>query len=111
MRNALERLIERHILKARAQGQLTGLAGEGKPLPEHPEAAVIDAGEAVAYRMMAEAGALPREIELGREITKVREDLALASSDDERKRLMVRLSDLSLRQAIEKEARIRMMTT
>ena len=49
----LERLAERRMLKARAEGKLSGLAGEGKPLPEHPEAPFVDAGEAVGHRIMA----------------------------------------------------------
>ena len=55
----LSRLAERQIQKARLKGELQGLAGEGKPLPDRPGDAFVSAGDAVGFRMMAEAGVLP----------------------------------------------------
>ena len=58
----LSRLAERQILKTQLKGGLQGLAGEGKPLPDRPGDAFVSAGDAAAFRIMAEAGALPEEI-------------------------------------------------
>ena len=43
----LSRLAERQIQKAKLKGDLQGLAGEGKPLPERPGDAFVSAGDAV----------------------------------------------------------------
>ena len=55
-----QRLTEQQIKKAELEGKLKDLEGEGKPLPDRPGDAFIDAGDAVGHRIMAEAGALPR---------------------------------------------------
>ena len=49
------RLTEARIRKAEAEGTLSGLAGEGRLLPERPGDALIDPSDAVGYRIMAEA--------------------------------------------------------
>ena len=63
----LERLAERRMLLALAKGQLSGLQGQGKPLPDRTGDAFVSAGEAVAFRIMAEAGVIPEEIRLKKE--------------------------------------------
>ncbi len=95
-------LAERQILKARAEGQLDGLEGEGKPL-EHRDG---DAGLGVGMRMMADQGVLPREFELGQAVDAQRKVLAVAS-DRSRKAEMTKLADLEMHLAIEQEARRR----
>ena len=99
------RLSERQILKAKAEGKLQGLTGEGAPLPDRPEQALIDAGTAAGHRIMAEAGALPREISLKKEIDALRQVLAAETIAEKRKSLMARLADLEMRHAMEAEAR------
>lgn len=102
------RLIERQILKARAEGKLEGLSGEGAPLPEHPESAVTDAATQVGYRIMAEAGALPEEVALAKQLAEAKAAYAQAS-DAERKSAISRIADLELRHAIAREARQKFM--
>ena len=53
----LSKLAEQRIQAARASGQLQGLTGEGQPLPDRPGDAFVSAGDAVGFRIMAEAGA------------------------------------------------------
>ena len=48
-------LTERQIVKARANGELSGLKGEGAPLPDRPGDAFISPGEAAGFRIIAEA--------------------------------------------------------
>ena len=71
----LSRLAERQILRARLQGQLQGLAGEGKPLPDRPGDAFISPGDAIGFRIMAEAGVLPEEITLKKQADVLRANL------------------------------------
>jgi Domain of unknown function (DUF1992) len=103
--NWLSRLAERQILKARAKGQLQGLAGEGKPLPDRPEQAFVNPGDAVGFRIMAEAGVLPEEIILKKQVLAQRAVLASLSDPAARKAAMAELARLEMRQAIAEEAR------
>jgi len=102
-----ERLIERRILKARAEGQLENLPGEGEPLPDRPETTMVDPGLAAGYRIMAENGVLPEEIVLKKEVAAAKADLAQLSGPDERKAGMARLAEVEMRLAIAQEARRR----
>ena len=101
----LDRLTERQILKAQAEGKLKNLAGEGKPLPDHPEHAYISAADAAGFRIMAEAGTLPEEITLKKAAAAQRAHLATLTGEAERKAAMSDLAQLELRQAIAEEAR------
>lgn len=105
----LGRIVERQIQKARLKGQLQGLKGEGAPLPDRPGDAFISAADAAAFRIMAEAGVLPEEIRLKKEVAAQRVTLAKTTDPVARKAAMVRLADLQMRQSIAEEARRRFM--
>jgi hypothetical protein len=95
-------LSERQILKAQAEGQLDNLEGAGKPLPAEGFSGGADA---IGYRIMAEAGALPREIELRKAIEVETKALREAPDEAGRKKAMAKLADLQMRLSIEQEAR------
>lgn len=97
-------MAERQILKAQAEGQFENLRGAGKPLNMADDAGSSDA---VGFRIMAEAGALPREIELRKAVEAQTARLRAAKSDDDRRRETKVLADLQLRLDIEVEARRR----
>jgi hypothetical protein len=101
----LSRLAERQIQKARLKGQLQGLAGEGKPLPDRPGDAFVSPGDALGFRIMAEAGVLPEEIALKKQVAAQRAHLATLTDAAERKAAMAELARLEMRQAIAEEAR------
>lgn len=103
------RLTEQQIRKAEAEGKLKGLAGEGKPLPDRPGDAFVDAGTAVGHRIMAEAGALPEEITLKRALDAARAAWAEATDPAEKKRRMAAIADLELRYSIAREARMKFL--
>jgi hypothetical protein len=105
----LTRLIERQIAKARAKGELEGLEGEGRPLPERPGDTFVSAGDAAGYRIMAEAGVLPEEITLRKQVEAQREKLAGLTDPAERKAAMAELARLEMRRSIAEEARKRFM--
>ena len=101
----LSRLAERQIQKARLKGALQGLKGEGKPLPDRPGDAFIAPGDAVGFRIMAEAGVLPAEITLKKQAAAQRAQLATLTDPEARKAAMAKLADLEMRQAIAEESR------
>jgi hypothetical protein len=107
----LNRLAERQIAKARAKGELQGLQGEGKPLPDRPGDVYISAGDAIGFRIMAEAGVLPEEITLKKQAAAQRAHLATLTDAAERKLAMAELARLEMRQAIAEEARRRFLKT
>lgn len=105
----LNKLAERQIAKARAKGELANLEGEGQPLPDRPGDAFIPAGDAVGFRIMAEAGVLPEEITLKKLAAAQRAHLATLTDAGERKVALAKLAQLEMRQAIAEEARRKFM--
>lgn len=102
-------LADRRIRAAQAQGTLDRLQGQGKPLPDRPEAAFVDPGEAVGYRIMAEHGALPQELRLKAEVEAARAALQAETDPDARRAAMKRFAEAQLRHDIAREARRRFM--
>lgn len=109
MPRSFRSLIERQIQKARLQGQLDNLEGEGKPLPDRNVDAHTNAAEAAGFRIMAQAGVLPQEIELKKEIDALYESLQTIDIEEERKAIMTKISRLDLRYNIAREARQKFM--
>lgn len=105
MSDWLNKRAEQQMQKARAEGKLSGLAGEGKPLPDRPGDAFIDPGDALGFRIMAEAGVVPEEITLAKAIVAAKALYADAQDDAARKAAMAKIADLELRRAIAAEAR------
>ena len=64
----LDSLVEARIECAIERGELTGLPGQGRPLALDDDACVAPELR-LAYRMLKNAGFVPEEIELRREIT------------------------------------------
>lgn len=105
----LSRLAERQIQKARLKGDLQGLEGEGKPLPDRPGDAFISAGDAAGFRIMAQAGVLPEEITLKKQVAAKLEELATLTDEDARRKAMAELAELQMKQAMAEEARRRFL--
>lgn len=104
---ALAYLTERLIGRAVEDGDLSGLAGEGRPLPRDDGAGHVDAAEQAGFRMMAREGALPPEIVLMKEAQALRRQLAATEGEDARRAVMRRLADVEMRRAMRMEARRR----
>lgn len=99
-----DKLAERQILKAQAEGQLDELKGAGKPLKPDTGGA-----EAAGFRIMAEAGVLPREIELRKAVETLTAQLKDTPEGDARTALLKDLAAVQLRLDIEQEARRKYM--
>ncbi len=109
MDRSLRTQIERQILKAIAEGKLSGLDGEGQPLPDHSGEAYTDAATQAAVRMMAEAGTLPEEFAIKGLLEKARQSWRDARTEDEKRTAMTRITDLELRYNLAVEARRKFM--
>lgn len=100
----LPQLAEHQIRKAQAEGQFDNLKGAGKPLDLSEGAG---SAEAIGFRIMAEAGAVPREVDLRRRVEAQLAVLQRTTDPEARRREMALLADLQLRLEIEAEARRR----
>jgi len=109
MSRKFRELTERQIQKALAEGKLSKLDGEGKPLPRRPGDALVDPALAAGHRIMAEAGVVPEEFRLKKELDAARAAYAELTEPEERKSAMKRIADLELRYHTAQEARRRFM--
>ena len=91
--------------KAEAEGKLSGLAGEGAPLPDQPGDAFVDPGDAIGFRIMAEAGVLPEEIVLNKIIAEQKKIVASETDPARRKEAIAELARLEMKRAIAQESR------
>lgn len=103
MLRGLRDMIERQIAKAQQEGLLDGLQGEGKPLPMRD--LQVDAG----LKMMADAGVLPEEFELKKQLDAARSAYQDAQNEDARNEIMKQIADLEMRYNISVDARRRFM--
>ncbi len=102
---SFKNLIERQIQKAQADGQLDDLEGQGKPLPDRSSAALSDPTLAAGYRIMAQAGVIPEEFSIKKELNAARLEYQSLTDPDDRKRAMARLADLEMRYHMAQDAR------
>lgn len=64
----LDRIAEEKIREAIERGDLNALPGAGKPVPDEEELALVPADLRMAYRVLKNAGYVPEEVRLRREI-------------------------------------------
>lgn len=101
---------ERQILGARAEGKLSGPAGEGRALPARPGAAPVGPGLAAGHRIMAEAGMLPEGFAPKENLAAARRSHAGPTDPDARRKAMKKIADLEMRHHIARDARRKFMT-
>lgn len=94
----LDRLAEERIEQVRARGELDDLPGRGRPLRLDDDA-MVPADLRPAYRLLKNAGYLPEEMQLRRDIHDAEALLRVARTEEERAtagaRLRLLLSRLS----------------
>lgn len=81
--NLLETLAEQRISEAVSRGELDGLPNEGRPL-ELDDDSMVPPSLRAAYRVLKNAGYLPEELELRREIHDAEELLRVARTEEEK---------------------------
>ena len=105
MIRAFQKLIERQLLKANAEGKLSGLEGEGKPLPDRSSEALVDPAIATGMRIMAQAGVTPPEFPLKQQLDEARAAWREVTDPEEKKKAMARIADLEMRYNMARDAR------
>ena len=86
-----DKIAEEIIAAAVARGELDNLPGQGKPLVLDDTSAIPKELRA-GYRILKNAGYLPPEMALHSEINQIEDLMRLAQCDNEKTRLVVRLS-------------------
>lgn len=104
MTHWFERIALRRIDEAAARGQLSGLRGEGKPLDRDR---LRETSEDVMYRMMSDAGFLPPELQMAKDIEAKRAVLDQIEDEAERSRLKKQIALLELRRGMAADQRRR----
>jgi hypothetical protein len=92
----LERIAEEKIREALARGELDSQHLAGKPLPLESNGLVPE-DLRIAYKLLKDAGFLPPEMELRKEIVNLKDLLATVGDESERAKLARRINDLVLR--------------
>ncbi|HEY7698968.1 MAG TPA: DnaJ family domain-containing protein [Vicinamibacteria bacterium] len=92
----LERIAEERIREAMERGDFDDLPLSGKPLPLESNGFVPE-DLRLAYKLLKNAGFLPREMELRKEIVSLKELLATVDDGEKRAKLACRINDLVLR--------------
>jgi hypothetical protein len=88
-------IAERRILEAMERGEFDDLPGKGKPLNLEDEDPMVPEELRMAYRMLKNAGLLPPELELRKEILRL-QDLLDAVQDEGKRRERRRDLDFKL---------------
>ncbi len=106
---SFRQLVERQIARNRATGGLQGLKGEGEPLPKRPVETDAEVATSTGFRIMAEAGVLPEEFALKKQLDAARKTYAAAKTAQERTEASRQIADLEMRYNIATEARRKFM--
>ncbi|MDR7867858.1 MAG: DUF1992 domain-containing protein [Sporomusaceae bacterium] len=85
-------LAERRILAAIEDGEFDNLPGKGKPLPPD-NLALVPADRRAAYKILRNAGQLPVELDLKKEIVTLEQAVAACAPGEERSRLSRKLTE------------------
>lgn len=89
-------IADERIREAQARGDFDRLPGAGKPLPPEDDAGVPDDLKA-GFRLLKNAGVLPEEMQVRKEVVTLEDLLAACRDDTERARLDAELSAKKLR--------------
>jgi hypothetical protein len=92
----MERIAEEKIREALERGEFDNLPLAGKPLSLESNGFVPE-DLRLAYKLLKDAGFLPPEIELRKEIVSLKELLATVEEEDERAKLARRINERVLR--------------
>jgi hypothetical protein len=92
---SLDRLVEEIIREAVARGEFDNLPGKGKPLNLDDYFALPE-DERAAFKLLKDAGFVPEEVQLLRDINELKKGLAAAAEDAEKARLKKALDEKTL---------------
>ena len=93
---SFDRLIEEKIRQAMADGEFDNLPGKGKPLDLDAYFAAPE-DMRVAFHMLKNAGFVPEQMELLKEVDLLKAALDKTSCEDEKKRIKKKIDERMLR--------------
>ena len=96
--------IARYLREAAASGELKGIPGYGKPLPEDAGWNATPEELRMPFKILKNAGFAPPEVEMFRQRAELNAALETATGESERVALQARLSDLQQKIALRLEA-------
>ena len=91
-----DRLVEEKIRQAIANGEFDNLSGKGKPVDLTAYFATPE-DLRLGYSILKNAGVLPQEVELLKEIERLRERFEKSATKDERDKLKREIDDKTLK--------------
>jgi hypothetical protein len=98
----METLAENRIREAQEEGFFSNLPGQGKPLNLEDECNVPE-DLRLTFKILRNAGCLPAEMELGKQIFNLRQLIAAAADEGSRQELNRELNYLLLKESISRK--------
>ena len=98
----METIAENRIRAAQEEGFFSNLPGKGKPLNLDDDSSVPE-DLRLTFKILKNAGCLPIEMELNREIYNLRQMLKAAIDENSRKELRRELNYLLMKEAISRQ--------
>jgi hypothetical protein len=98
----LDKLVEEKIQRAREEGAFDNLPGKGKPLDLDEDAFIPD-DLRLTYKILKNAGCLPPELELRKEIFSLGQMLASVTSPETRQEIIQKLNYKILKANLEQK--------
>lgn len=89
-----DQAIADHLAQAQRSGELAAAPSFGKPLAEMEGWSETPGELRMPFKILKDSGALPPEIEMFHKRARLREALAAAGTDEERKHLSLQLSEV-----------------
>lgn len=99
-----EKIAERKIEQAMANGEFDNLSCKGKPLPPD-DMEMVPEDLRMAYKILKNAGIIPEEIELQKSIVNLNDLLNKCIDEEERKNLRAKINEKQLRYNMIMESR------
>lgn len=100
----MDEVIARHLQQAAESGELSRIAGYGKPLPEDAGWDATPEELRMPFKILKNAGYVPPEVELFHERARLTAALEACTTDSERTSLQGQLSALQQKLALRLEA-------
>lgn len=94
--NWMQAIVEERIKESICKGEFDQLPGKGKPL-ELDDDSMVPEDLRASYRLMKNAGVIPEELQLSKELLQLEDLLACCTDQKERGRLQQELSVKRLR--------------
>lgn len=99
-----EKIAERKIEQAMAKGEFDNLSLKGKPLPPD-DMDMVPEDLRMSYKILKNAGIIPEEIELQKNIITLTDMLNVCADEEERIKLRIKINEKQLRYNMIMESR------